>query len=493
MTSLAHIADRVLNRPLLIMPDKLAVIAQVLGGRIGIEAGALAPDASRFVGSPIDEDEETGRRTGLPYKRTESGVAVISIVGSLVNRGAWLGASSGLVSYEAIKFQVGKAAADPKVKSIVLDMETPGGEAVGAFEAGAAVRAAAAVKPVTAIINGMAASAGYAIASGASRIISTDTGISGSIGVVMMHADYSRMLDREGITPTFIYAGAHKVDGNPYEPLSKSVSADLQAEIDGFYDLFVENVAAGRKRMSAKAIRGTEARTFVGAKAKEVGLVDDLGTFEEVIEDMSRSARGRSATGRTTRMDGNFTQADLDRARAEGHKAGHEEGHKAGLAEGQKIGMDAGRVEGAKAERDRVKSILGHEEAKGRESTAQHFALNTDLGLEAAVGALTGVPNLSALESRAGSVHTAIVEATGAKPANAPKQAGTVSWDTIAAKVNGKGVATPPPRLTQPGAVPWDDIAAELNAERGAAPKPKQAGAASWDEIAAELNGGLSG
>jgi capsid assembly protease len=203
---LHHVADRVINRPLLILPDKLAIIAQVLAGRIAIDATPLSPEASRFAGAS---------RNGQPYRVTDGGVAIITITGSLVNRGAWVGASSGLTSYEGIAHQIESAARDPKVKAIILDMDSPGGEAAGAFETAALVRAVNAVKPTYAAINGMAASAAYALASGARAIVSMPSGLAGSIGVVMLHADYSRALDRAGITPTLIHAGAHKVDGSP--------------------------------------------------------------------------------------------------------------------------------------------------------------------------------------------------------------------------------------------------------------------------------------
>jgi len=89
-------------------------------------------------------------------------------------------------------------------RSIVLDMDSPGGEAVGAFEAADAVRAAALSKEVVGVVNGMAASAAYAIASAATRIVTTSSGISGSIGVVMLHANYSNKMHQAGIVPTLI-------------------------------------------------------------------------------------------------------------------------------------------------------------------------------------------------------------------------------------------------------------------------------------------------
>lgn len=299
MSKLIHIADRVLNRPLMILPEKLALIAQVLEGRIGIDATDLkeieadghlqsGPDASRFVGNNAGADG----RSRKPY-RVEKGVAVIPVLGSLVNRGAWLGAYSGMTSYEGIGFQLDSAAQDPDVTSVLLDLDSPGGEAVGAFEAADKVRALAKSKEVVAIVNGMAASAAYAIASAASSIVTTPSGVSGSIGVVLMHADYSHAMHEKGIKPTLIHAGAHKVDGNPYQPLSESVKADLKAEVDHFYSLFVSSVATGRKgRMTDKSIRGTEARTYIGAEAVKVGLADRVGTFEGALADLSVKSPG---------------------------------------------------------------------------------------------------------------------------------------------------------------------------------------------------------
>ena len=344
MTVLAHIADRVIGVPLLITPQKAQVIAQVLSGRLplgGDVGGGGGPDASRFVGDPFTRDFD-GRPVGMKPYRVSNGVGILSVVGSLVNRGAWIGANSGLVSYEGIQFQLAAMRDDPEVESALIDLATPGGEAVGAFETAAAVRDLAKKKRTVAVVNGMAASAGYAIASAATEIITTATGVSGSIGVVLMHADFSRQLDREGITPTLIHAGAHKVDGNPFEPLSDEVQADLQEEVNAFYTSFLATVAAGRgSRLTVASARKTEARTFVGQKAVEMGLADRVGSFESALAELTK----RTATGarpqsnkRGSRMDNEnngpkadatFTSADMDRARADART----EGHAAGVTE----------------------------------------------------------------------------------------------------------------------------------------------------------------
>jgi signal peptide peptidase SppA len=165
---------------------------------------------------------------------------------------------------------------------------------MGGFEAAAAVRAAAEQKPVIAVVNGMAASAAYAIASGATKIVTMGTGIAGSIGVVLLHLELSEYMHNQGIEPTLIFAGEHKVDGNPFEPLPESVRADMQAKVLSYYDDFVETILAGRKSLTAKAIRATGARIFKGREAVAAGLADEVGTLEEVLANLS-TLRSRSA------------------------------------------------------------------------------------------------------------------------------------------------------------------------------------------------------
>lgn len=359
-TLLMRIADRVLNTPLLITPEKAEVITSVLSGRIGVDS----PEASRFVGSSV-EVMPSGAERRLPYK-VKDGVAVITIVGTLVNRGAWIGANSGLTSYEGISHQISSAAADQSVHSIILDLHSPGGEAVGAMEAADVVRRAAKTKPVVAVVNGMAASAAYAIASGATEIVTTETGVSGSIGVILLHADFSRQLDREGITPTLIFAGAHKADGNPYGPLPESVREGLQAEVDAFYSLFVTTVAKGRgSRLSTAAARRTEARIFIGQAAVDAGVADRVGSFESVLSDLSR------AKGRSTKVQKGDTRMDSTQgAPAANEDAGipkstHDAAVKQAGVDGHAAGVEAGKKLGSEAERGRLSAIVNADGIKG--------------------------------------------------------------------------------------------------------------------------------
>jgi signal peptide peptidase SppA len=317
MIEYRHVVSRFFNQPLLLERAQAASIGSFLLSRMSdLRAGkgrmssendagetrqyfeavrradgsveAHSPRVSRFYG----DYPRAADGSPLPYRRTADGAAIMTLIGEWVNRGAWVGASSGLISYEGFTYQMRMAAADPQVTRIILDMESPGGEAVGCFEAAAVVREVAKNKPVTVVVNGMAASAAYAIASGASRIVTLPTGLSGSVGVVLMHLDYSQWLENEGVKPTLVFAGDHKVDGNPFEPLPAAVREDMQAGVDSFYRQFVETVAAGRK-MSAAAVRNTQARVFNGQDAVAAGLADAVGTFEDVLFSTSDALSGQ--------------------------------------------------------------------------------------------------------------------------------------------------------------------------------------------------------
>jgi signal peptide peptidase SppA len=433
MTMLLRIAERVINRPLLVHPDKLLLILGVLEGRIPLgdveplrqaaesnidampaDAQLImrgpAPRASRFVGSSIDEDPETGKKTGLPYKRTTDGVAVITITGSLINRGAWVGASSGETSYEGIQHQVAMAARDPRAKAILLDIESPGGEAVGAFEAAAAIRAVAAQKPTTAIANGMTASAAYALASGAQRIVATPTSLVGSIGVVMLHADYSRFLDKKGVTPSLIFAGAHKIDGNPFEPLTAGVREDLQREVNQYYDLFVETVAAGRRLMSPASIRQTEARTYIGRDAVDARLADDIGTFDDVLADLSARGRGRITVSLPTKgkpaMENTQEPPAVDAAGTVTVTDEQRQAKKAAKKRKFDAAVAVAVAEQMKGATTRLTAILASDKVKGREATALKLALaSLAMSADEVTAFVAALP--------AGAAHASIAERMG--------------------------------------------------------------------------------
>jgi signal peptide peptidase SppA len=428
-----HYISKAIERPLMIMPEKLAVIASVLEGRLGLDATGLQhlvdekmlayvnkPAADRFTGDTQTAEGQTltSRRSVKPY-RVANGVAIIGVIGSLVNRGAWIGSYSGMTSYEGLSHQLKSAAADSSITSILLDIDSPGGEAIGAFETGSLVREInAKTKPVNAFVNGLCCSAAFAIGAGAGRIEASATSLLGSIGVVMMHVDQSARLHNMGVKPTFIFAGAHKVDGNPFEPLSNAVRADLQSEVDKFYDLFVHHVATSRKGvgLTAKAVREQEARTFIGSDAVDRKLADAIGTFETTLAGMHR----RSKT-RTMKMDEQnlITQAQHETLLASAVTAARLEAATATTASlttdhtnALNAAVATARTEGATAERERISAVLALPEAQGREGAAMHLAMTTTMTADQAKPVLAGLPTGHAAKQVAGNGVGLVVDKT---------------------------------------------------------------------------------
>lgn len=405
-TFLAQIADRVLNRPLLIHPAKAETIFGVLEGRITLDAASAgaglpeAPDAARFKGG---YQKPSGERTR--FTRVSGNTALVSATGSLVNRGAWIGANSGLTSYEGLGAQIDEIAADAEIKHVVLDIDSYGGEATGMAGLAAKIRGLRKSKYVVAVINDVAASAGYGIASSADEIVVSPTSIVGSIGVVMMHLDRSAEMAAKGVRPTLIHAGAKKVDGNPFGPLPDNVRSDMQKDVLAFYDQFLGVVEQGRafakdarrkSRLPADKARATEADTFIGEEAIALGLADRMASLDEVLAELSRPARsaGSPSTRRTMKME----RMDLPEANAGGHsdtalRAAIAKAENDGKTVGMEEGRKAGHAEGVKAERERIAAIINSDEGRARPKAAIALAFAVESpSAETAKSLLASIP-----------------------------------------------------------------------------------------------------
>ena len=301
-----QIAQRVFNTPLMVDPAKALAFLTGLGPRItgreitvdGDEIAAEAQEAASLsVRASLFGDDLTSRqaRNGSQPFAVVDGIAVIEIAGTLVHRGAWIGQSSGLTSYEGIAAQLQAAIADPAIRGIALDIDSFGGEVAGAFDLADRIRAARQVKPVQAFVADHALSAAYALASQADRIILPRTGAVGSIGVVAMHSDISGALDQKGIAVTLIHAGARKVDANPYQPLPEAVRTRIAGELEDLRQLFAETVAEGRgRRLDTQRALGTEAAVFRGEAAVFAGLADEVADPVTAFRAFAAAPRGTS-------------------------------------------------------------------------------------------------------------------------------------------------------------------------------------------------------
>lgn len=292
-----HLATRLYNTPLMLHPDRAAVIEGVLKSRM-TGATEAPPGAEAEHDSAIRTHAGLAstlfqRRPDLPYSLTSSGVAVIPIVGTLIQRGGgMLNAMSGLIGYNQIEYQLATAYDDKDTKAVLLEIDSPGGEVNGNFDLASKILAARGVKPIWAHANEQAYSAAYALACAAERVVVAPTGGVGSIGVIALHVDQSQRDAAQGYTYTAIHAGARKNDYTPHAPLSQAARSSLQGEVDRLYGVFVAHVARARG-LSREAVRATEAGLLNPQAALAGRFVDRVAGIAETLHELE----GRLSAG----------------------------------------------------------------------------------------------------------------------------------------------------------------------------------------------------
>lgn len=296
-----NLAARVFGAPLLVAPEKLDAIVSVLGPKLGLDA------------QPRGDGPEWEPKERQPSRVDGDGIAHVQVVGSLAHRVGGLDAMSGLTSYRAIGEEIDRAAADPAVGGILLEVDSFGGEASGAFDLADKIRAAREIKPVYGVANQHALSAGYALLAQASKVYVPQTGAIGSIGVVSTHVDVSEAEARAGVRVTHVHAGAKKVDLSPHRALSAEARERLAEDVEQVYGQFLTAVAAGRgSRMSADRARDTEADTYLGAEAVRAGLADDVGGIDEARGALAAEIKERE---RMTEIEKQLAAATAENAR----------------------------------------------------------------------------------------------------------------------------------------------------------------------------------
>lgn len=363
MKQYPFLASRIFGTPLLIEPRKLEVILHALGPSLGFEH-TPTPEAATF-----DDDER--RRAGY---RVERGVAIIPVYGTLINRGGWLSAMSGVASYTRLNNALSMAVEDDDVHDILFDYDTPGGEAAGVYALGERIYQLRGQKRMTAIVNELTASAGVWLASAADEIVITRTGEAGSIGVVMTHYSQQNFNEKLGVKVTHIHAGARKVDFSPHYDLTPEALEAAQTRIDELYELFTGTVARNLN-ISQNAIKATEAGMFSAQAAVDNGLAHRIDSFDNVLANLQTAARPLISS---------ITTVNRGNAMSTENPTGH-------TAEQQQLIADA-EASARQSERTRIQAILDHPEAQGREALARTLAFTTDMTPEAAAPILKAAP-----------------------------------------------------------------------------------------------------
>lgn len=259
------LAEKINNKPLLITEDALTPILSYLENRT--EAAISNEDTKRRNAPSIAE-------------RT----AMIPVSGSLSYEKTWLGAMCGMTSYQQLVEDV-EEMLDLGAKTIVLDVDSGGGEAYGCFETAMSIKkrvADAGAKLIT-YVDGMAASAAYALASVADEVIINPMAEAGSIGVLIRLIDSSEAMKKAGYKQIYITSAKSKVPFDADGGFKKEFLEDLQSRVDKLHTQFLDHVSMNRN-ISTESINNMQAKVFDAEKALQLGLVDKIMSHEDFFE-----------------------------------------------------------------------------------------------------------------------------------------------------------------------------------------------------------------
>ncbi len=179
--------------------------------------------------------------------------------------------------------QLKKYEEDGSVKAVLLRIDSPGGVVAPSQEIYEQVAATRDKKPVVASMGSVAASGGYYIACGADSIVANPGTLTGSIGVIFEYPVFGELFKKVGIQMEVVKSGELKDVGSASRPLTPRERQMLQAVINDTYEQFVEVVAKNRHLERPKVLALADGSIFTGRQAKENGLVDKLGTFDDAL------------------------------------------------------------------------------------------------------------------------------------------------------------------------------------------------------------------
>ncbi len=212
-------------------------------------------------------------------------IAIISIEGAIVGGRGGLGLFGSESGADDIAKQIKRAGEDPSVKAIILRINSPGGSAAASQELHEEVcKARENGKVVVTSMSDVATSGGYYVACASDKIVANPGTITGSIGAIFSQLQYSELLEKYGIRANVIKSGKYKDIGSPLRNMTEKEREILQEMIDDIYFQFVRAVAEGRQMNEREVLELADGRILTGRQAKEMGLVDELGNFQDAVD-----------------------------------------------------------------------------------------------------------------------------------------------------------------------------------------------------------------
>lgn len=260
--------------------------------------------------------DNSAAEPALPAPRLFSqigNVGVIKVAGPLNNTDSWMNEYRGATGYPEIRAALVHAASDPSVGAILLDVASGGGAVSGVSDAADLVALVGKSKPVHAFTDSQMASAALWVTANAKTITVGKIAEIGSIGVMAVHQEMSKMMADAGVTATVFRSGQYKALGTAFEPLSKTASDVMQAQINELGGIFTQHMADARGVSYAQAdAKFGQGRTFIGQAAVDVGLADAVGSFDSVVSKLQRGIDSRNSL---PKYGANFTKGpDMSKA-----------------------------------------------------------------------------------------------------------------------------------------------------------------------------------
>lgn len=209
-------------------------------------------------------------------------VAVIPLHGTIsLSQGTGMLAEQSTTP-QNFKDMLERAGRDGSIKAVVVDINSPGGSVVASDEIAMAIEEFE--KPTVAWVSEMGASGAYYVASSCDYIVADRAGIVGSIGVISIFPEYSRLLEKIGVNMTVIKGGEFKDFSTGFRPLTDEEKAMMEDIVEDIYDQFLTIVADNRNLSKSYVKSVADGKVYTGTKAKELKLVDQVGGREKAIE-----------------------------------------------------------------------------------------------------------------------------------------------------------------------------------------------------------------
>ena len=196
-----------------------------------------------------------------------------------------------IMSADLVIKEIEKAQKDPKIKGVLLNVNSPGGAVPPSIEIAYAIKELKKHKPVIAYASGIMASGSYYASIYANKIIANPGSIVGSIGVIMQSVNAEELMDTIGVKPQTVKQGTYKEAGTPTREWTPQERAELETLTKDTYDLFVKDVATARGLDINASKSYADAHIFSSQRAKSVGLIDEVGVKSQAKAQVAELAK----------------------------------------------------------------------------------------------------------------------------------------------------------------------------------------------------------